>query len=152
MMLFTVKIFLLLSLNLMKLWQILFSVSLYMLPYSKGHLLRPDLGQALPRYYLKYFSLNKHQKRAAQHSLHSIQYISSVGAALIINFCHRENSFVVLNNGVIAFLKLHEWQLPTTDVDCRQIFKSGCASSNAVGIICPLGWNRVNWSLTFWVG
>ena len=33
---------------------------------------------------------------------------------------------------------------PLTGQSCRWVFKSGWAGSNVVGIICPLGCNRVN--------
>ena len=32
----------------------------------------------------------------------------------------------------------------------RKVWKSGGASSNMVGIICPPGWERVNWSTKIW--
>ena len=52
----------------------------------------------------------------------------------------------------IVFLTDPYLSLLSTVQRCPWVFKSGWASSNVVGIICPPGCNRVNWTPKFQVG
>ena len=51
---------------------------------------------------------------------------------------------------IVQLLSLCMTQREVDTQGCRKVWKFGRALSNVVGIILPLGWDRVNWSAKYW--